>query len=265
MLRLLGNQWLRKIQKNGGNVVKKSSDGVIKFYEKSHKYKNGREQYTSVTTLISKHFPKFDAKGLARKLASFYWAKKQGKGVRYWLNEWKQSALTGSLIHEEIEESIIKPDGYEVLKPVLHPRAIIGVEWFNEFIQEYSTPEVIPEELIYDEDFKVAGQIDLLIKDGKEITLVDWKATKDITFKCKYPEDTTGTSSITKELQNANGVKYSLQLSIYAYMLERKGYKVKKLVLAHICPKKNKLVPYEVEYMREEAMKILGENNEKTN
>lgn len=238
-------------------MIKKSTDGKCKFYEKAHKYKVDKEEYTSVTTLIGQHFPKFDAKGLARKLASFSWAKKQKKGVRYWLNEWKQSALTGSLIHAEIEESIIKPESYSVLKPVLHPRSVIAIEWYNEFIKDFKVTEVIPEELIYDEEFKLAGQIDLLIKEGKEVTLVDWKATKDITFSCKYSDDKTGTSEVTKDLQNANGVKYSLQLSIYAYMLERQGYKIKDLVLAHICPKKNELVEYRVKYMKDEVRRLL--------
>lgn len=246
-------------------VVKKSSDGVVAFYEKSHKYKNlkTKKYYTSATTLIGKHFPKFDAKKVARFLAGLPFAKKQKKGVRYWLKEWKNSAEEGTFIHAELEKLINNPSDYTALKPVLHPRTIIAWEGFMDLHRGFDEPHLTAEELIYDDEYGISGQIDVLIsencEEGRCVTLFDWKATKDISFRYKYSneDEKFGTSEFTNHLENCNGNKYSIQLSLYAYLLERKGHKIKDLYIGHICPKKGKLVPIKVEYMKDVVKSML--------
>jgi len=241
-------------------VVKKSSDGLVKFYEKSHKYKIGRKQLNSVTTLIGQHFPPFNTKKVARMLAGFYWAKKQKKGVRYWLNEWKQSALEGTLCHEECEKIINNPELYNTLKDVLNHKSIVAIEGYNKFKGQLNNPIEHPELLIYNEDYNIAGQLDLPIEvNNKEIILCDWKFTKEISFTAKY-EEKFGITEITKDLENCNGIKYSLQLSIYAYLLELQGYTVSELYILHINPKTMVFNPIKVDYMRDKAIELLEEN-----
>jgi len=242
-------------------MVKKSTDNKCRFYDKSHTYKVGNKKYESVTTLIHKHFPPFNEKKMARWLASLPFAKKQKKGVRYWLREWKNNRETGTLIHAELEKLINNPKEYEILKPVLHPRTIIAWEAFKKIIKNYEGATIEPEVLIYNNKYEVAGQIDVLIIKGNEITILDWKATKDISFHYKYnnEEEKYGTSDITMTLENCNGNHYNLQLSVYAYLLEQQGYKVKDLIIGHINPKTNSFNPITVPYLRYEAEGLLND------
>lgn len=245
-------------------VVKYSSDGVCRFYEKSHKYKVGNENYLSVTQLVHKQFPAFNEKKTARWLASLPFAKKQKKGVKYWLNEWARNRDEGTLIHAEIETLINSPEQYPTLKPVLHPRTVIALDGFEKFHRRLDEPMVTTEALIYNKDFKVAGQVDCIIavngEDGdKELIIFDWKATKDISFKYKYsnPEEAHGITVDTSDMPNCNGSLYTIQLSIYAYLLELQGNKIKELMIGHICPKTNSLVIIPITYLRDTAQSIL--------
>jgi hypothetical protein len=199
-------------------------------------------------------------------LSSLPFAKKQKKGVRYWLNEWKQSAETGTFIHAELEKLINNPQDYSTLKPVLHPRTVIAWEGFHKLYKGFDEPITFPEVLIYNEVYEIAGQIDCMILvngDGvyKEVILLDWKATKDISFKYKYSneEEKYGNSDITMNLENCNGNQYTLQLSVYAYLLELQGYKIKELIIGHIDPKNNKFNPITVPYLRYEAESLLND------
>lgn len=247
-------------------MVKKSSDGKCRFYEGKHTYRVGKKKYLSVTQLVHKHFPPFEEKKIARWLSSLPFAKKQKKGVRYWLNEWKKNRETGTLIHEELEKLVNNPQEYTILKPVLHPRTVIAWEGFHKIHRAMDEPITIPEMLIYNEEFEIAGQIDCVITvngEGieREIILLDWKATKDISFEYKYSdeEEKYGTSDITMNMENCNGNQYALQLSTYAYLLELEGYKIKELIIGHINPKTNKFNPIKVPYLRYEAESMLNE------
>lgn len=243
-------------------MVKKSVDGKVKFYDKAHKYKEsatGKELH-SVTRLIHSHFPSFDEKAMARMLAGFAWAKKQKKGVRYWLSEWKKNREEGSLCHEEMEKYLLDPRGSEVLFDVYNPRSLSGVSFLKDFLPQYSSYEVIPEMIVYDDN--LAGQSDLILNKNNNVVIVDWKFTKRIKREAYNKEQGTGTSKLTSHLVNCNYNTYSLQLSIYAYLLEKKGYNPERLVLVHIDPD-GKVVPYEIDYLRSTAKSIVeGFKNE---
>jgi ATP-dependent exoDNAse (exonuclease V) beta subunit len=247
-------------------MVKYSRDKKCKYYDGVHTYRVGKEQYESVTTLVSRHFPKFNDKKLARYLASLPFAKKQKKGVRYWLNDWKKNREEGLLIHAELEKLVNNPEEYQSLKPVLHPRTIIAWEGFHKLHKQFDEPVLHPEEIVYNEKYKVAGQIDLLIEENGEgtervVSLLDWKATKEIDDHYKYDneEEKYGTTVETMHLENCRLNKYTLQLSLYAYMLELQGYKIKDLYIGHICPKKDTFVPIKVQYMKYIIESILDD------
>lgn len=109
---------------------------------------------------------------------------------------------------------------------------------------------------VYHPDYLVAGTIDVLAIRGKEFVIVDWKTNKkplkfipgyykkvwDPTRTYKYETD----EWVDKEerllyplndLMNSKGMIYTLQLSLYAYIMECWGYTVKALILCHIRPK----------------------------
>lgn len=222
----------------------------LKFNKKKHIYSIGNRELTSVTTFIGQFFKPFNAKEIARKLAKFPCNKAKKHGVRYFLKEWKEAAEFGTRVHEGIEEhfrsNCFKADKRET------DYIVQAINWFytQKTIPRATNLEV--EKIIYSEELGIAGTIDLLLYNGNTITLVDWKTSKAINKKAYKGEK--GLKPL-QEIDDCNYNKYTMQLSLYAYMLELQGYGVDKLVLAHL--KEDKVKEYVVPYERELIIKML--------
>lgn len=112
------------------------------------------------------------------------------------------------------------------------------------------------ESIIFSPDLGVAGMIDLLLMDRakNEIIIGDWKQNKEIDTENQYqnllpPID---------HLQSAALHQYTLQLSLYQFLLEREGYfKVAgyRRALIHITPDSNRAIP--LDNYRYEIMEML--------
>ncbi len=192
-----------KIDKQNGNVA---------FSEDSHTYwnVNDNEKYISVTTLIHKFTQPFDkdfwsaykaleklipkdswviekksllsSKKLDKSILDLYnipeieFNKTQQEILDDWDNENRKSCERGTKIHEEIEHSFYR-DAHDIS---LQKFGIGGKfecrKDYSELDLEYG---VYPEYLIYRESadgiLRIAGQVDLIIKSGNEITIVDHK------------------------------------------------------------------------------------------
>ena len=113
------------------------------------------------------------------------------------------------------------------------------------------------EKRIYLYEYLVSGTIDVVLVKGKDIKIVDWKTNKDKIkyvsgyYKTKMVKDRdTYTKIKTDEwvetddrlnnplshLPACKGSIYTIQTSLYAYMLECWGYKCKDIVIFHIRP-----------------------------
>lgn len=193
-----------KIDKQNGNVC---------FNEQDHAYfkaDNPDERFISVTTLIHRFTQPFDKdfwsayKALERLLSKESWAaekksllntKKFNKSVLEvydisendfnreqqsildaWDEENRKSCERGTAIHAELENSF-----YKAGKNVSLQKFGIGGKF--ECRKDYSDLDieygVYPEYLISvesnDRTIRLAGQIDLIVKSGNEITICDWK------------------------------------------------------------------------------------------
>ncbi len=128
------------------------------------------------------------------------------------------------------------------------------------------------EKRIYWFDYLIAGTIDCLLVKGKFFIIVDWKTNKDVLkFKSGYYKKYQGvktTEWIDKKeyffqplqhIEHCKGMIYTMQLSLYAYLLELWGFKCINLCLFHIL---NEIPqePYKIDY-REKDCKILLEWN----
>ncbi len=101
---------------------------------------------------------------------------------------------------------------------------------------------------VYNTDFLISGLIDLLLVKDNDFFIIDWKTNKSpISFQSGYYEkDNDGnlTSNFivtgktlkypVKHLPASTGHKYSLQLSGYAYLVEKFGLNLTGIVLCHI-------------------------------
>ncbi|AYV86778.1 MAG: hypothetical protein Sylvanvirus9_8 [Sylvanvirus sp.] len=96
------------------------------------------------------------------------------------------------------------------------------------------------EHVIYDEELKLAGSVDMQLQriddqewkatpaKRKQIKLVDWKRTLEISEKSKY---NTKMRPPLGHLEDCNKVHYNIQLSVYKYLLA-KNYETDSICLA---------------------------------
>lgn len=103
------------------------------------------------------------------------------------------------------------------------------------------------EKRTYSYEHLVAGTIDCLLVKGKQFMIVDWKTNKkELHFKSGYYKKVNGIESTQwidtnetmlgplKSLQHCKGTIYTMQLSLYAYILELWGMECIGLILYHI-------------------------------
>jgi ATP-dependent exoDNAse (exonuclease V) beta subunit len=217
----------------------------LTFDKKKHVYKVGKQKLISVTTFVKEFFPKFDEKKFAKIIARQRTLKGTKTTMRDVLKEWKQVALNGTMVHQDIEEWLKLKK-----QPVLMcTRSLHAVQWLQDQAYHISaTPEV----KLYDTELGLAGTCDCIVHhDDGVVSIIDWKTNKAIK-KQGYEK---ATHPAVMHLPNANYYHYQLQLSTYAYMLERQGNKIHRLVLAHLT--QDGVVPYEVEYDKDTVIKMI--------
>jgi len=204
-------------------------DKNISLNEEEHIYSldNSNIQFTSVTTYISDFFEKFDQLKIANKLikTSMKYAHRTLEDI---IADWDKSRDYGTLVHKQIE------DHFNGVAEASDVKAKHGVRWLNEFIQGREC-DVHVEKIIFSEDLKLAGTMDVLIrlKDTDEYIIIDWKTNKKIdkrSFRNKM-----GTHPITSNIEDCKYNVYAFQLSLYRYILETYyNLKIKQQIIAHI-------------------------------
>lgn len=277
-----------KIDKQNGNVC---------FNDELHKYfdvNDESKQYISVTTLIGKFEQPFDKefwsayKALEKLISKDSWviekksllAKKKfdkeilsiynitdndfNREQQAILDEWdktnRESCERGTKIHSELENSFYKTKHNISLQK-------FGIGGKFECKKDYSDLDleygVYPEYLIYyeDKDLRLAGQIDLIVKSGNDIIICDWKTNKKIEKKGGFNTSTKQTTKMKfplNTLDDANYWHYTLQLSTYAWMLQKlhPEFNIKDLVLVHFDHNNNQTV-YHIDYLKKDVERML--------
>lgn len=125
---------------------------------------------------------------------------------------------------------------------------------------------VLPEYLIYYSDkdnlVNLAGQMDLLIKDNNDIYIYDYKTNENgIESKSYYNSFTKTSKKMFHPLNNLDDCKlmhYTMQLSIYAWMLQQinPAFNIKRLCLIHI-DRQNKETEIDVDYRKDDVIKLI--------
>lgn len=255
------------------------------------------EKFVSVTTLIHKFTQPFDKefwsayRALERLLSKEAWAiekksllntKKFDKVIlesysidendfnreqQAVLDEWdlenRKSCERGTKIHADLENSF-----YTKKKDIDISKYHIGgkfecIKNHNELDLEYG---VYPEYLIHrvsdDGRLRIAGQIDLLVKKGNSIICADWKTNKKIDMKSFF--NTKSKTSVKMKyplnnLDDCNFNHYALQLSTYAWMLQKINpeFEIEDLILVHF-DHSNNMTVYHVPYLKDEVIKMLA-------
>lgn len=278
-----------KIDKQNGNVC---------FNNDTHCYWNinDNEKYISVTTLIHKFTQTFDKefwsayKALERLIPKDSWTiekksllstkrfdrsildlynisendfnKVQQSILDDWDNENRKSCERGTKIHEELENSFYRnSDNISLQKFGIGGRFECKKD-YPELDLEYG---VYPEYLIYRESddgiLRIAGQVDLIVKSGNEITIIDHKTNKKIDQKSGFDTSTRSNAKMKYPLNNlmdCNFYHYTMQLSTYAWMLQKinPNFIIKDLILNHYDHNGNNTL-YHCDYLKDEVERML--------
>ena len=281
---------MMQIDKRNGNVC--FNDSAHCYFDVNDESK----KYISVTTLIGRYEQEFDRefwssyKVLEKLLPKDAWqlekksllaSKKFNKEIldtynisendfnkaqQDILDEWdkknREACERGTKIHADLENSF-----YAGGKNVNLQKFGIGGKFecrkdYSDLDLEYG---VYPEYLIYRESddgiLKLAGQIDCIVKSDNDIILIDHKTNAKIDLKSGYNTQTKSTAKMKYPLNNlddANFWHYTMQLSTYAWMLQKinPNFVIKDLILNHYDHEGNNTL-YHCEYLKHDVEKML--------
>jgi ATP-dependent exoDNAse (exonuclease V) beta subunit len=216
-----------------------SRDENIGFKEDNHEYSIIGMEYkpTSVTTLIHKYFPEFNADAVINNMmTSRNWCKSKyfGRTPESIKEEWKTSgeeaARLGTVMHKNIEDYLNQESTTDIADMLVNQ--IISQEeydskefkmflhFWTDFKRQY--PILKPyrtEWLVYDSDVGIAGSIDCVLSDNQDnLVIIDWKRSKEIKMTNRYEKGIYPFNNY----DNCNYSHYSLQLNFYRHMLETK-------------------------------------------
>jgi hypothetical protein len=250
---------------------------TLLFSESDHRYfmpEMPEVKFTSVTKLIGMYHEEFDLEKMAERTA-----KKRGVTAEEIKAEWaagnKASLDRGHLYHAHKEEKAYKRKD----KPIF--KAEITQEGYKKaFDITDLKPGVYPELIVYLPEFGVLGTSDHVeIYEDFTFDVEDYKTNKKLEFT-GYPVWNPKTMqrepkkmlTPLQHLDDCHGIHYSLQLSLYAYMLEEAGYTLRpnglKIHHALFDESSNSvdLVTYPLNYLRKEVISLLKhfkQNNSK--
>tara|TARA_R100001163_G_C5060002_1_gene196741 strand:+ start:804 stop:1529 length:726 start_codon:yes stop_codon:yes gene_type:complete len=220
----------------------------IKFDEASHTYthKETGNPFISVTTLLGEFKKPFDRDGHSMRVANREGVP-QEMVLEMWENEKNKACERGTNIHKILEDYINfgeVEDNYGWLCKSYDKAVERTID---------SHKEVLSENLLYNEDYQVAGTADLIYEHKNEFTIGDFKTNKKFRFSSPFGERLL---SPVNHLHNCEFNLYGLQLSMYAYLYEKmSGKKCRKCVIFYL--NDERFLSYHVNYMKAEIESIL--------
>ena len=280
---------------NGLKVDKETKDVV--YSDEAHVYidKTDQQKYVSVTTLIGKYENPFDvffwsSYKTCEKLMSeetFHVLKETLLATKKWTDdmieklhldpiifdktrkeiqkgyddERNKSCERGTKIHSNFEEMYYTSEKQDLKKFGLGGVFTCKKGYYELDLEKGVYPEFLVSLKSSDGILRVAGQIDLLIKDGNDIIIADYKTNKEIKKHSYFDKNKFNRIMMKYPLNNiedCNFYHYSLQLSTYAYLLQQINpeLNIKKLMLIHI-DHDDKITEYTVEYLKNDVERML--------
>lgn len=280
---------------NGLKVDKETKDVV--YSDEAHVYidKTDQQKYVSVTTLIGKYENPFDvffwsSYKTCEKLMSeetFHVLKETLLATKRWTDdmieklhldpiifdktrkeiqkgyddERNKSCERGTKIHSNFEEMYYTSEKQDLKKFGLGGVFTCKKGYYELDLEKGVYPEFLVSLKSSDGILRVAGQIDLLIKDGNDIIIADYKTNKEIKKHSYFDKNKFGRIMMKYPLNNiedCNFYHYSLQLSTYAYLLQqiKPELNIKKLMLIHI-DHDDKITEYTVDYLKNDVERML--------
>lgn len=199
----------------------------VTFYEKDHRYFIGGIEAISATTLIGEYEKPFDSE---------YWSNQKAPELgmtpeevaTMWKDQGTRASFKGTKVHSYIENALANkflPFEDQAGAMMENCGDIISaydkiIPMVNEFLNDIKD-KMLPirsEIVIGDPEYLIGGMVDQIFYNlkSKQLELWDWKTNKKIDEKTQY--------KLLKPLSQLSNSKldiYSLQLSLYKYIIEK--------------------------------------------
>tara|TARA_Y100000310_G_scaffold337551_1_gene424887 strand:- start:657 stop:1331 length:675 start_codon:yes stop_codon:yes gene_type:complete len=221
---------------------------MLEFNEEQHEYKLNGEILVSVTQFLDKYFRKFDEDKWSKKFAL-----KDNVSQDTILKEWerrrKRACEYGTYIHEQIENLINEERYNSSLKEIEQTKHLLKL----------FKGDITSEFRIYSEELGIAGTIDCVVEKDDNVYILDWKTgEKPITKESKY---SIKALKPIEHLDDCNYIRYSLQLGLYKYILEKEyNKKVKGMGIVKLDRRKFKYDLIEPANLEKEIVSLLNES-----
>lgn len=260
------------------------------FKEPTHTYESEEPiNWISVTKIISLLKQPFDPKQAEKssKNKKSKWYGKSPEEIKsIWKTEEERSISLGNFYHKQRETEILNCETIEqhgitmgIVAPIYNDD---GYKLSPTQILEDNT--LYPEHMVYLRSVGACGQVDRVEVANKTINITDYKTNKEIQTKSYVNWE--GISKKLKppvsHLDDCNLIHYTLQLSMYLFMMLKHNPEMKPgvLTLHHVIfeeeeskdqygypihkldsegnPIVKTVIPYIVPYMKDEVIKILN-------
>ena len=175
--------------------------------------------------------------------------------------EREKSCARGSAIHNDFEELYYSKEQHDMQKFGLGGTFTCKKGYYKLDLEKGVYPELLINWESKDGIMRISGQSDLVILDGNDLWVVDYKTNKEIKKRSFYDSNTKSNLMLKYPLNNiqqANFWVYSLQLSLYAWMLQqiRPELVVRKLQLVHV-DHNDKVTTYDCDYLKSDVERML--------
>lgn len=263
---------------------------ILRFTSEDHKYtsikKEDEKDWISVTSFIGQFKQPFDTDAIAIKSSKNRRGKWFGMSPdaikEAWKNEANRATTLGTWYHNCRESDICALETMERHNntiPVFKPTEIEGVKYSPD---QKLKDGVYPEHMVYLKSAGLCGQSDLVeVVDG-QVHITDYKTNKEIKVEgfTNWEGKTQKMTSPVSHLDDCNLNHYTLQLSLYMYIILKHNPKLKPgiLTIHHILfetvgedkfgnpitaldsngdPIVKDIVPYELPYLKQEIVSLL--------
>jgi len=279
-----------KLEVDKENEVVKYNDKIHKYWTKDenlncisvttllHKFQNFDEdfwsQYKALEALTGDKFKDIKGNLVKSKFFNIDYTKvfgisekdfnsKREEILKQWADKRDASCVRGTAIHLEHEKQHLAGKTKE-LKGLGLKQTNFGLNTTNKIKpgEQAVYPELLLSRISADKKLRVAGQADLVIIDGFDVYVLDYKSNEKMTMKGFYDQRTRSKSTLKYPLNNiedSNFWHYTIQLSTYAWMIQMidPRFVIKKLMLIHYDHDGGK-TDYECEYRKDDVVRMLA-------
>lgn len=179
-----------------------------------------------------------------------------------WAKKRDESCVRGTAIHRQHELAHLAGETKELQHLKLGGKFKTDTSNQIKFGEKGVYPELLLSRISPDKKLRLAGQADLIIIDGNDVYILDYKTNKKLETKSYYDRNKRSSQKMKYPLNNLDDVNfwhYSLQLSTYAWMIQKINpeYNIKLLMLIHYDHDGN-CTNYECQYLKDDVERMLG-------